>query len=280
VVYDLFGNAKTAIKGTFSRYNGANTTGFAGRYNPFDAANTAPLSWTDINRDDVAQGEKGCVYLTPGCEINFGQLPSSFGALVSPRTPDPNYRRPYNVEASASVQHELFPRMSVNASWHHRTFYNLDVSDYTFRSPADYTAVNVVSPLDGEVITVYNISAAANQSIERVDRHSPDRQQIYDGFEFGFHARLPGGAQVFGGTTTQHTFNKNCDQPDDPNLLRFCDESQRPNPFRTQVKVAGTYTLPWGIQTSASLQSEPGNALLTNWNLGRTTRYAADCVGP
>ena len=29
-VYDLFGNAKTALKMTFSRYNGANTTGFAG----------------------------------------------------------------------------------------------------------------------------------------------------------------------------------------------------------------------------------------------------------
>jgi hypothetical protein len=282
IVYDLFGNAKTAIKGTFSRYNGANTTGFAANYNALASSNTAAVNWTDLNRDDIAQGELGCVYLTPGCEINLaGQLPVGFGSLTSLRTPDPDFRRPYNVEASASVQHELFPRMSVTASWHHRTFYNLDVTDYTFRTPGDYTTVNVVSPLDGEVITVYNINAAANQRVERVDRTSPDRQQIYDGFELGFHARLPGGAQVFGGTTTQHTLNVNCDQPDDRNLLRFCDERERPNPFRTQVKLAGTYTLPWyGIQTSASLQSEPGSALLTNWNIGRTTRYAADCVGP
>jgi hypothetical protein len=281
VVYDLFGNAKTAAKGTYSRYNGANTTGFAANYNALASSATADLSWTDLNKDDVAQGEVGCVYLTAGCEINFAQLPAGFGSLTSLRTPDPNYERPYNVESSASVQHELLPRLSVTASWHHRVFHNLDVTDYTFRSPSNYTPVTVVSPLDGEVFTVYNISSAANQRVERVDRASADRQQIYDGFEFSASARLPGGAQLFGGTTTQHTLTVNCDQPDDPNQLRFCDERERPNPFRTQIKLAGSYTLPWwGIQTSASLQSEPGPALLTNWNIGRTTRYAANCQAP
>jgi hypothetical protein len=280
IVYDLFGNAKTAIKGTFSRYNGANTTGFAANYNALASSNTADLSWTDLNRDDVAQGELGCAYLTAGCEINFAQLPFGFGSLTSLRTPDPNYARPYNVETSASVQHELLPRVSVTASWHHRVFHNLDVTDYTFRTPADYSPVTVVSPFDGEVFTVYNINTAANQRVERVDFASKDRQQIYDGFEFNFAARLPGGAQLFGGTTTQHTMTVNCDQPDDPNQLRFCDERERPNPFRTQVKIAGSYMLPWGIQTSASLQSEPGPALLTNWNIARTARYAADCKSP
>jgi hypothetical protein len=281
IVYDLFGNAKTALKGTFSRYNGANTTGFAVNYNALASSNTANLTWNDLNRDDIAQGELGCVYLTPGCEINFGQLPRGFGGLVSLRTPDPNFERPYNVETSASVQHELLPRVSVTASWHHRVFHNLDVTDFTFRSPSDYAPVTVVSPLDGEVFTAYNISPAANVRAERVDFASSERQQIYDGYEFNVAARLPGGAQLFGGTTTQHTLNVNCDQPDNPNLMRFCDERERPNPFRTQVKVAGSYVLPWwGIQASASLQSEAGAALLTNWNIGRTTRYAADCKAP
>jgi hypothetical protein len=45
--------------------------------------------------------------------------------------------------------------------------------------------------------------------------------------------------------------------------------------------MSGAYTLPkLNIQTSASFQSEPGFGLLTNWNVGRTTRYAADCKGP
>ena len=281
VVYDLFGNAKTAIKGTYSRYNGANTTGFAANYNALASSNTANLTWRDLNGDDVAQGELGCVYLAAGCEINFGQFPIGFGSLTSLRRPDPDYERPYNVENSIAVQHELMPRVSVTGSWYHRVFHNLDVTDYTFRSPSDYTALTVVSPLDGEVITVYNISQPALVRVDRVDFASSQRQQIYDGYEFGVSARLPRGAQLFGGTVTQHTLNVNCDQPDNPNNLRFCDERDRPNPFRTQIKMAGSYLLPWwGIQTSASLQSEPGFALLTNWNVGRTTRYAADCKGP
>lgn len=282
IVYDLFGDAKTAVKGSFSRYNGANTTGFAGNYNALASSNTANVTWVDLNKDDIAQGELGCAYLTPGCEINVsGQLPVGFGSLTSLRRPDPNFKRPYNVETSASVQHELLPRVSATVGWYHRVFHNLDISDYTFRSPSDYTPVNVVSPLDGEVITVYNISQAALLQVDRVDFASSKRQQIYNGYEFNLSARLPGGASLFGGTTTQNTLNVNCDQPDDPNQIRFCDAHDRPNPLRTQLKLAGSYELPWwGIQTSASLQSEPGQPLLTNWNIGKTTRYAADCKAP
>ena len=280
-VYDLFGNAKTALKMTYSRYNGANTTGFADNYNALASSATANLTWVDLNRDDIAQGNLGCVYLTAGCEINFGQLPNGFGSLTSLRRPDPDFARPYNVESSVAVQHELMPRVSVNASWYHRVFHNLTITDYTARTPSDYTPVNVVSPIDGEVITVYNISPTALVNVDRVDFASDKRQQIYDGYEFSLSARLPGGAQVFGGTVTQHTLNVNCDQPDDPNQFRFCDERERPNPFRTQIKMSGAYTLPkLDVQTSASFQSEPGFGLLTNWNVGRTTRYAADCKGP
>ena len=36
----------------------------------------------------------GCVYLTPGCEINFAQLSSTFGARRN-RNPAPDLARPY-----------------------------------------------------------------------------------------------------------------------------------------------------------------------------------------
>ena len=56
----------------------------------------------------------------------------------------------------------------------------------------------------------------------------------------------------------------------------------------TQLKLAGTYPLPWGgIQIGASLQSYPGaligtssSASGTNWLLTNTTRYTANCIGP
>ena len=44
---------------------------------------TATVSWTDLNRDDIADGGSGCVYLSPGCEINFAQVPARLASAVT-----------------------------------------------------------------------------------------------------------------------------------------------------------------------------------------------------
>jgi hypothetical protein len=63
--------------------------------------------------------------------------------------------------------------------------------------------------------------------------------------------------------------------------FHYCDQGALDIPFLHEFKLAGTYTLPWyDIQLNAALQSYPGALLPTRWSIGRTTRYAADCVGP
>ena len=48
VAYDLFGNGKTALKATLSRYIVPNTVGVARQLNPFNTSvNTATRPWTD-----------------------------------------------------------------------------------------------------------------------------------------------------------------------------------------------------------------------------------------
>ena len=74
VVYDLFGNGKTAVRAGFNKFMTAPTTGFARLYSP-TALTTPNLPWADLNRDDIAQGERGCAFRTAGCEINFASLP-------------------------------------------------------------------------------------------------------------------------------------------------------------------------------------------------------------
>src|SRR5690242_18868152 len=66
LVYDVFGNQKTAAKFSIGRYEQAGTTGFSESYNPLQLT-TASVSWSDLNGDGVPQGELGCTYLTPGC---------------------------------------------------------------------------------------------------------------------------------------------------------------------------------------------------------------------
>jgi len=306
VVYDVFGTGKTAIKAGFNRYNESRTTQFATKYNPL-ALTSATLTWNDLNGDDIAQGERGCTFGTAGCEINFAQLPSNFG-VRSLATVDPDFQRTYNLEYTAGVQHELFPRVSVAATFYRRQFYDLPVTDNLLRTPADYRAVDVVSPLDGEVFKAYTVATTTQlRAVNDFDTNATsDRKQIYNGGDITFNVRIPGGGTLFGGYTMERTLRVTCDEPDDPNFLRFCDDRENDLPWLKQFKFAGTYPVKWGIQASFSFQSingrpiggfsgtaaadrnriagpgygDVGSPIGTRWLITPTTRYAANCTGP
>jgi hypothetical protein len=304
IVYDLFGNAKTALKAAINKYEQAQTINFADQFNPL-VLEQPVVSWTDLNNDDVAQGELGCVYLAPGCEINLGQLRQGFG--ISAQTfPNPDIKRVNNIETTVGVQHELLPGVQVNAGWFHRTFHNLPRQTNTLQSFSDYTRVDVVSPLDGSIIPMYNVSPAALTRIKNVVFTDDTQKEWYNGYEVSFNARLPRSAVVFGGLTSERMLWTLCNEESNPNNLLYCDARNSNIPFRTQLKLSGSYPLPYGVQVSASFQSTPGYLLTatgfspayvipsatslpsvsappgagTVWLITRTTRYAADCKGP
>ena len=301
VVYDVFGNAKTALKFGLNRYNESRTTLFANTYNPLTLT-TASLSWTDLNGDDIAQGAVGCVYLSAGCEMNFAQLPTNFGKR-SLNIVDPNFKRVYNVEATVGVQHELVQGVSVSANWYRRTFYNLRVTDNLLVSKDDYTPVSVFNPVTGQPFTVYNLKTSALGLVNNYDTNAGSgRSHTYNAVEFNVNARLPGGAILFGGFETERNMRVICDEPDDPNMLLFCDDAQNDIPYRPQFKLSGSYPLPKGVTVSATLQMLPGRPIGgftttgnkisgpgygdvgspvgTNWLITRTTRYPAGCPSP
>ena len=59
----------------------------------------------------------------------------------------------------------------------------------------------------------------------------------------------------------ERTLRVTCDEPDDPNFLRFCDDRENDIPFLKQFKFAGTYPVGWGIQASLSFQSIDGRPI-------------------
>ena len=110
----VMGNGRTAIKYSLNRYNQIRTTGIAANYNPF-LSQTVQLPWRDINRNDIAEGERGCTgYPRVGCEIDFTTLSSNFG--IAALNEYGNYPRTWNLESALEVQHELVPRLSVSGS--------------------------------------------------------------------------------------------------------------------------------------------------------------------
>ena len=102
-------------------------------------------------------------------------------------------------------------------------------------------------------------------------------RQTYDGLELSFSARLPRGANVFGGLSSERTMTVACEglatQPLvgtaattwDPNTFRYCDQSQFAIPFRKDFKLVGAYPIPFGFQVGANFQSYAGAPLLVNW---------------
>ncbi len=257
LVYDLFGDQKTALKFSVGKYMQAGSTGFSESYNPLQLA-TAPVSWTDLNRDGVPQGELGCVYLSAGCEINLAQLPNGFG-VASLANFDPGMKRMYNIETAVSVQRELFTGVSVSGGWFHRDFKNLRRRVNVLQSFADYTPFTMFSPIDGSAITYNNVSAAARSRVNTVDGNATsDRKMWFNGFEYNFSARLPRGATLFGGGMSERTIAQVCDEAFNPNNLLYCDQTKSGIPFRTQFKIAGTVPVTYGIQVGFSFQSLPG----------------------
>jgi hypothetical protein len=292
VVYDLFGDGKTALKFGANKYNRQLVDDLTNRYNPI-RPQTSSVTWRDLDGDDVADGFVGCVYLSPGCELNLAQLPANFG-LVTPgcstiATPgsipcgtgqvDPEIQRGYSIQYSAGVQHELLPRISVNAYWFYSKFYDLARTDNIQQSFNDYTPVGIVSPLDGSVITMHNVSTAARSRLLNLEHTAATDRRSNKAFETGVHARLPGGVTLFGGLATEQTLQRTCDATDDPNRLLYCNNTDVP--WLTQIKLSGVIPLPFNIQTGIGFQTYKRflNAS-TQWQITPTTRYAADCLGP
>lgn len=74
---------------------------------------------------------------------------------------------------------------------------------------------------------------------------------------------------VAGGTSTGRTLSKICDV-EDPNNLRFCDQSQYDVPLLIQFKLAGTYALPYGVRLGANFQSQPGAERIIDYAVVRS----------
>ena len=104
-----------------------------------------------INRDFVpdcdllnpqANGECGTI-----SDLRFGSPGPEHG--LRPGHPDRlGQARPYNWEFSASVQHELTPRVGLDVGYFRRLFGNFTVTDNRAVAAADYSAVQLTAPVD------------------------------------------------------------------------------------------------------------------------------------
>jgi hypothetical protein len=245
-VYDVSGDGKTAIKAHAGKYMRAfSTVGFAQVYNPL-RQETDRRTWTDTNRDDIAQNSEIGPVVTPF---------NTTGVLN--RVADPNILRPYQWEYSLGIQREVRSGISVLFNWVRRDFSRLFWTDNVLTTFDDYTVIQIPNPLNpSETIPIYNLNRAKLGQVSQIDMNSDKNKRWYNGYDVGFSARV-GGGNIYGGTSIGRQITANCDV-DDPNSLRFCDQRELDMPYLTQFKVSASYPLPLGVQISGNWQGYPG----------------------
>ena len=272
--YDVFGDGRTAIKASVSKYlagMGLGNIGGTRNYDPTapvaSSAGAAPTpdrrDWRDLNRDDIAQDNE----IGPSNNLNYG--------LTAPKRLDPNVEREYSIEYSASVQHEFVQGYSASLIYMRRPYRNSFASKNTLVDPSDYAGFQVASPLNnGEMITVYNLNSSKQGKVAVLDTSSAINTRTYSGIHLMFNGRLPRGGSLLGGWSMERNATVTCDTSD-PNLLRFCDQNgalhqengKVPSaPFRPSYRLLGTFPgLPYALAASLVIRGFSGDPLVNNW---------------
>jgi hypothetical protein len=291
MVYDLTGNARTALKGSVNKYNRAYTTDFANRYDPL-ALQSDTRNWSDCdylagtstcsslvlptNRDGIAQDNE----IGPSNNRNLGILPT--------RRADPDLKRPYDIEYTLGITRQILPGLSLTGAWYRRDTYDLEQQVNTLATVSDYTSFTTPSPVNGESVTIYNLNRSKQGLVDLLDTTATDRSQArvnYNGLEVSFTARMPR-INLFGGWSADKLVTVSCASYD-PNTFRYCDQSQYDIPFRSDFKLAGSYSVVWDAQVGVAFSSYAGLPLAVNWavpaNLfpgGRTQSVTINLIPP
>jgi hypothetical protein len=289
VAYDVFGTGKTAIKVNGGKYLEAATSDSiyssnnpAARIITRVGSGNPARGWDDANRnfqvdcnllDPVAQDTRAsggdlCAAVG-GVGLNFGNANPNT-TTINPDILGGWGVRPYDWQFGVSVQHELVPRVSVEAAYNRRWWGNFFVTDNILTTAADYDTYSLVIPQHenlpggGGTASFVAITPAANargaQNYMTSEKDFGDARTAYwHGTDFTATARLANGITVQGGTSTGRAVRNNCDVTGAlPELLGTarvdsCDVTEK---WTTSFRGLASYTVPKiGVLVSASMRS-------------------------
>jgi hypothetical protein len=282
--YDLFGNGKTAVRVNLGKYlQGASVSNLAYGANPAlripFGSGLAPIgpctfgalgfanpcvtrNWTDGNFNLTPD----CVLTNPLANGECGQIDNlQFGSsqLVGARFDDRLLSgwgvRPSDWSFGASVQHQLFPRASVEVGYYRRTltqfFTGGTVTDNLAVAPSDVAAYNLAVPVDprlpnsgGTVGPLYNQNPNVFGRVDNLILATKDvgnDSRTFDGVDVNFNVRGTGGFTFTGGTSTGKVSNDWCEiraaVPESYMLNPFCNVE---SPWQTSFRSLASYQIP------------------------------------
>ena len=281
VAYDLFGDGRTALKASASRYGEVPGAAYAIGLNPAGANALERRFWRDLNGDGYPQGDP--LDPAPNGELFTPLSNPAFGRPVITTFYDEAWafgwgNRFSNWELSGSVQHELRDNVSLDVGYFRRTFVNFSVQDNRALAAGDFDEYTVLAPADsrlpeggGYALNFVDINPAAFGRLpDTITSHADafgGESRTWNGVDLKVDARLQQ-LLLQGGVSTGKTATDYCAlasaAPEtlpgragrtDTVSVDFCQTGSN---WLTQVKMLGSYTLPYDIQIAGTYQSLSG----------------------
>jgi hypothetical protein len=279
VSYDLFGDGKTAIKATHSRFIASQPSGAGGLGSNNPVIRSVLLvtrSWNDADRslsvdcdlnNPLGNGECGQI-----SDLNFGQNNPNAITYNDKLT---HGLRSANWETTALVQRQLAKSVSVTAGYYRRTFSNFLSTDNTLVTPSDYDQYCITAPVDArlpggggnQICGLYDVNPVLFGKTLNVINPTTQygkQSQIFEGVDLTETIRLPRSATISGGLSWGRTKTNSCFAVDSPGALRFCDVTP---PMLKTATFVGFVPLPLGFLASATYRDFPGPQLTATYNV-------------
>lgn len=268
VVYNLTGDARTALRFGLNRYNVTYSNNATAPYDPL-VIRSDIRNWSDC---DFAPGTSTCTGRLLASNGDGIAQDNEIGPVVVPfglnRFADPDRQRDYNLQYNIGVERQITSRLSTSFAVYKRRWYDMPITRNQLIDPvADYTPFQTTNPLTGQTMTLYNLNPAkAGQTLlyDTTSTNSDQTRKDYVGFELNVTARLQRGATLMAGWLGDRTVNVTCEQAD-PNQWYNCDQRQFDMPLRHDFKLVASQPVGYGVTVGAVFQSYAGAAAPVSW---------------
>jgi hypothetical protein len=280
LAYKLTTDGKTAVKVSAGRYMGSKGTDIPQAVNPANAlVLSASRTWNDANGDLFPQANE----LGPLSNAAFGTSVPNTTYLDNVLTAN----RPYTWQASASIERELLPRTQLSVGYFYLRNFNFTVTQNTAVTPDNFTTYCVTAPVNpalpggggNQICGNYDVNPAQFGKVKSaVSIATPfgSYKDLQNTVDIAVRTRFGHGGLFQGGISLGRSEIDTCFQNSRPDILAagttattprtqaFCDVVGLWWKANGQIKLNGSYPLPYGFQLGGVFQNLPGAPILAN----------------
>jgi hypothetical protein len=272
--YDVLGNGKTILRGSYARIADELSQRYFTSLNPL-YPRTFPITWLDANGDGQPDPQDEFLLSSMDYRMLSG---SNYKSRVAS-----DITAPITQEFSIGLDHELFRDFTLGLHYISKSQSNIledvlyapDTGEYWYSmsQPAAQkywvpftTTVPGTGSLPAQTVTLYARSLSAPLMYLQL-RNVPELERKYRALELSFHKRISRGWQLAGSVVLSKMEGNIGTSADQTTALTAAGNS--PNSFINaygrldsdrplQIKLMGSLELPWGTWLSATFQYQSG----------------------